>query len=333
MLQIGSIQIVTPVVAAPMAGVSDRPYRSLARQMGAGLAVSEMLASQPHLRETTKTKNRMNIHAEQGPVSVQLVGTEPELLAEAASFNVGNGADIIDINMGCPAKKVCKKLAGSALLSNEQLVGDILQSVVAAVDVPVTLKIRTGVSPNEKNAVKIAKIAEDSGIKALTIHGRTRQCRFVGDVEYETIADVKQSVSIPIIANGDINSPENAADVLKQTGADAVMIGRAAQGRPWLFGQIADYLECGEYKADPSVVQKSKIIMEHVCAIHAFYGDRLGVKFARKHIAWYLNNISADLRPQRAIINQQQSPAEQLECLRSTLEDIQNILISKSIVA
>jgi len=323
MFTIGDISISNSVVAAPMAGVSDRPYRSLARKMGAGLAVSEMLTSKPELHKTSKTQFRMNIASEQAPVSIQLVGTEPDQLADAARFNEKNGADIIDINMGCPAKKVCKKLAGSALLENEKLVEQILQAVVNAVDVPVTLKIRTGITPKAKNAVTIAKIAEASGVQALTIHGRTRQCRFKGNAEYQTIAKVKQSVAIPIIANGDIQTPIKALEVLNETGADAVMIGRAAQGQPWLFHQIAEFISHGRIVQEPSFKQKTQIILDHVRAIHDFYGENLGVKFARKHIAWYFNYLDSNKLVDRSVINQQQTQSNQLQHLQFALEKIE----------
>ena len=322
-VNIGNISLDRPVIAAPMAGVSDRPYRLLAREMGAGLAVSEMITSKLELRNTTKTRYRMDIHDEQAPVVVQLVGTNPRLMSEAAKFNVDNGADMIDINMGCPAKKVCKKLAGSALLGDEPLVASILESVVSAVDVPVTLKIRTGLTPENKNAVTVARIAERSGIQALAIHGRTRQCRFKGEAEYQTIANVKQSVSIPVIANGDIDSPETAKLVMLQTNADAVMIGRAAQGQPWLFQQIADYLDKGHYHDEPNVSEKADIILKHIRAIHEFYGERQGVKFARKHISWYLNKLGFELNAERSKINQQNTTVEQLKQLKSVLETIQ----------
>jgi len=298
-LKIGSIQLENNVISAPMAGVSDRPYRQLARAQGAGMAVSEMLTSRTDLRHTSKTKFRMKI--------------------EAAKFNAGNGADMIDINMGCPAKKVCKKLAGSALLSDESLVADILEAVVSAVDVPVTLKIRTGVTPEERNAINIAKIAEDSGIQALTIHGRTRQCKFVGMVEYDTIAAVKQSVNIPIIANGDIDSPEKAQEVLDHTKADAIMIGRAAQGRPWLFGEVVEYLETGLKRSPLTLEQKFEIIMPHIQEIHEFYGERIGLKLARKHIGWYLNKLSPDLAAVRADINRTTTIKEQTVNLEAAL--------------
>lgn len=287
-MQIGPYKLPNNVVAAPMAGVSDKPYRKVCRQHGAGMVVSEMVTSQSALRSTTKSKFRHDLVGEPEPVVVQIVGTEPALLAEAAQYNVDNGAQIIDINMGCPAKKVCKKAAGSALLANEPLVAQILSRVVKAVNVPVSVKIRTGSSPLERNAVNIAAIAEDSGVSAITVHGRTRACRFVGDVEYNSIRDVKQQVSIPVIANGDIDSPEKAKFVLDYTGADAVMIGRAAQGQPWLFQQTADYLNTGKYGGAPSLELRAKNMLDHIGAIHDFYGERLGVRLARKHIKWYL---------------------------------------------
>jgi len=333
-MQIGSITLQSPVIAAPMAGVSDRPYRALVRSMGAGMAVSEMLTSKLQLRHTTKTRFRMDIHDEQAPISVQLVGTEPELMAEAAQMNVKNGADIIDINMGCPAKKVCKKLAGSALLGDEVLVQEILSAVVAAVDIPVTLKIRTGLTPEDRNAVKIAEIAESTGIQALTIHGRTRQCRFNGLAEYETIARVKRAVSIPIIANGDIDTPQKALAILEQTNANAVMIGRAAQGRPWLFRQVSEFLLSGKLVSEPNLTEKIEIILQHIHAIHSFYGESLGVKFARKHIAWYLNNLSTNLKVERSHINQQEKCSTQVEYLEDTLDKLdKNLSIQNSISA
>ena len=323
-MKIGSIALQNSVIAAPMAGVSDKPYRALVRSMGAGLAVSEMLTSKPELHHTAKTRFRMDIHEEQAPVSIQLVGTEPLVLANAAKFNAEKGADIIDINMGCPAKKVCKKLAGSALLGDESLVKEILTEVVAAVDIPVTLKIRTGLTPDSRNAVMIAEIAESAGIQALTIHGRTRQCRFMGDAEYETIADVKRAISIPVIANGDIDSPEKALYVLEKTHADAIMIGRAAQGRPWLFRQVVDYLSTGNITEEPSLTEKTHVILQHIQSIHAFYGERLGVKLARKHIAWYLNKLDCDLSQERTEINQQLTVEEQFSCLEQTLTHLQS---------
>lgn len=323
-MNIGGIELSSNVIAAPMAGVSDRPYRALARKMGAALAVSEMLTSQLQLRETAKTRFRMDIDQEQEPVSIQLVGTEPSLLADAAKFNIDKGAHIIDINMGCPAKKVCKKKAGSALLGDTQLVKHILESVVAAVDVPVTLKFRTGLDIDNRNAIEIAHIAENSGIQALTLHGRTRQCKFVGQVEYDTITAVKDSVSIPVVANGDIDSPEKALYVLQKTNADAIMIGRAAQGRPWIFSQIVDYLDKQVVMPEPSLKEKKQIILQHITEIHHFYGEQLGVRLARKHIAWYLNNLEGDFSAKRYLINQQESVALQYEVLEKTLESAVN---------
>lgn len=285
---IGPYTITSPVIAAPMAGVSDKPYRQVCRANGAGLVISEMITSQLDLRHSTKSRFRMDLNGEPEPIVVQLVGTDPYELAKAAQFNVDNGAQIIDINMGCPAKKVCKKAAGSALLANEPLVAQILDTVVSAVDVPITLKIRTGTSPEQRNAVQIAKIAENAGVQSLSIHGRTRECKFVGAVEYDTIAQVKQTVSIPVVANGDIASPQHALRVLQHTQADAVMIGRAAQGQPWLFGQIARYLSDGKIIPIPNIEKRRQIILDHISAIHSFYGDSLGVRLARKHIKAYL---------------------------------------------
>lgn len=297
-MHIGPYKLANRVIAAPMAGVSDKPYRQVCRAHGAGLVVSEMVTSRIDLQHTTKSKYRLDLIGEPEPVVVQLVGTEPQMLAQAAQFNVANGAQIIDINMGCPAKKVCKKAAGSALLANEALVSEILKTVVASVDVPVTVKIRTGTTPESRNAPTIARIAEDAGVSAITVHGRTRECKFVGEVEYNTIAEVKRSVKVPIIANGDINSPEMALDVLNLTNADAVMIGRAAQGQPWLFQQIADFLETGVYSAIPSPTSRAQTIIDHHREIHQFYGERLGLRLARKHIKWYLANWSSEISPE-----------------------------------
>ena len=301
-MQIGPFKLSNRVIAAPMAGVSDKPYRHICRQFGAGLVVSEMVSSRADLRQSTKSLFRSDHAGEPEPVVVQLVGTEPNVLAKAAQYNILNGAQIIDINMGCPAKKVCKKAAGSALLQNEKLVEQILHDVVRSVAVPVTVKVRTGTNPETKNAVTIAKIAEQAGVAAITVHGRTRQCRFVGAVEYDTIAKVKQSVTIPVVANGDIDSPESAKFVIDKTNADAVMIGRAAQGQPWLFGQISHFLEHRELLDSPPVEKRIEAILKHIAAIHQFYGQNLGVKLARKHIKWYLHHW-----PEKQI-----SPAEKL---------------------
>ncbi len=321
-MQIGPYKLTNPVIAAPMAGVTDKPYRQVCRAHGAGMVVSEMITSQKGLRHTAKTKFRSDLNGEPEPVVVQIVGTEPEQLAEAAQFNAENGAQIIDINMGCPAKKVCKKAAGSALLANEPLVERILTAVVKAVEVPVTVKIRTGTTPQEKNAVRIAKIAEQCGIQAITIHGRTRECKFVGAVEYDTIAQVKQTVAIPVTANGDITSPKDAARVKCLTGADAIMIGRAAQGQPWLFQQVADYLATGTASQIPTIDQRYTTIVNHVREIHRFYGEHLGVRLARKHIKWYLahweHSIYDSLRQQ---ISTTESSVEQITLLDRFLRE------------
>jgi tRNA-dihydrouridine synthase B len=287
-LTIGGYTLGSPVVLAPMAGVTDRPFRTLCRQLGAGLAVSEMVTSDSALWHSRKTRLRLDHRGESGPISVQIAGSEPRQMADAARLNVDNGAQIIDINMGCPAKKVCKRAAGSALLRDEVLVSAILQAVTNAVSVPVTLKIRTGWAPEHRNAVNIARIAEAAGIRMLAVHGRTRACKFEGEAEYETIAAVKAAVSIPVVANGDIDSPEKAAAVLAATRADGVMIGRAAQGRPWLCGQIAQYLAHGTYTAAPDVRQLRQILLTHLRNLHEFYGEPIGARIARKHVGWYL---------------------------------------------
>ena len=270
-----------------MAGVTDRPFRSLCIHMGAGMAVSEMVSSNKQLWYTRKTRLRLDHAGEQQPRSVQIAGTDPLQMADAAKFNVDQGAQIIDINMGCPAKKVCNVMAGSALMKDESLVGDILDAVVSAVDVPVTLKTRTGWDPENKNAVTIARIAESSGIQALAVHGRTRACAYKGEAEYETIKRVKAAVNIPVIANGDIDSPYKAAQVLKQTGADGIMIGRAAQGNPWIFREIRHLLETGEVLAPPSLDEVRNVLINHLENLYDFYGSYMGVRIARKHIGWY----------------------------------------------
>ncbi len=284
---IGPYQITNQVILAPMAGVTDRPFRQLCKQLGAGMAVSEMVSSNSLLWGSEKTKRRANHDGETDPVSVQIMGTEPAMMATAAKHNADNGAQIIDINMGCPAKKVCNVLAGSALMQNEQLVKQILEAIVAAVDVPVTLKIRTGWDTDNKNALNIARIAEQSGIQALAIHGRTRACMYKGDAEYDTIADVKSRISIPVIANGDINTPEKAKFVLDYTGADAAMIGRAAQGRPWIFREIDHFLKTGQILPAPSITEIRDILLGHLANLYDFYGEYTGVRMARKHISWY----------------------------------------------
>ena len=275
-----------------MAGVTDRPFRQLCKKMGAGLAVSEMVTSNSLLYGSEKTKRRANHEGEVDPISVQIAGADPKMMAEAAKHNVDNGAQIIDINMGCPAKKICNVMAGSALLKDEPLVSQILKAVVAAVDVPVTLKIRTGWDKNNRNALNVARMAEDIGVQALTIHGRTRACAYMGDAEYDTIAAVKQAIKIPLIANGDITSPEKAKYVLEYTGADAVMIGRAAQGRPWIFREIEHYLETGTHMLPPTVDEIHAVMLEHLHDLYAFYGDLTGMRMARKHISWYTKGLA-----------------------------------------
>ena len=274
-----------------MAGITDRPFRQLARRFGAGLAVSEMLSSRPELRESRKSRLRRDHAGEPGPISVQIAGADPAMLAEAARYNVDQGAQIIDINMGCPAKKVCNVSAGSALLENESLVSRILEAVVGAVEVPVTLKIRTGPAPERRNALRIARIAESAGVQLLAIHGRTRACAFAGRAEYETIAEVKSAVRIPVIANGDVTGPEAALAVLEATGADGIMIGRAAQGRPWLFREIAHYLATGERLAAPSMAEIGAVLAEQLVGLYELYGAEHGARIARKHIGWTVRGL------------------------------------------
>jgi tRNA-dihydrouridine synthase B len=275
-----------------MAGVTDRPFRQLCIKMGAGLAVSEMVTSNSLLYGSEKTKRRANHEGEVDPISVQIAGADPKMMAEAARHNVDNGAQIIDINMGCPAKKICNVMAGSALLKDEPLVAQILRAVVSAVDVPVTLKIRTGWDKNNRNAIAIAKMAEDLGIQALAMHGRTRACAYMGEAEYDTIAAVKQEIRIPLIANGDITTPEKAKFVLDYTGADAVMIARAAQGRPWIFREIEHYLSTGTLLLAPTVDEIHAVMLEHLHDLYDFYGDLTGMRMARKHISWYTKGLA-----------------------------------------
>lgn len=291
MFNIGPYQIQNQTVLAPMAGVTDLPFRRLCRKMGAGLVVSEMVAADPNTWSTRKSRLRVQFGDEPAPRSVQIAGYDPQMMAEAALFNVQLGAEIIDINMGCPAKKVCKRAAGSALLQNPELVESILTAVVSAVDVPVTLKIRTGWDRQNRNAETIARIAEDSGVAALAVHGRTKACRFVGEVEYDTIANVVDAVSIPVLANGDITDPQRAVSVLKHTGAAAVMIGRAAQGNPWIFNQINHFLKYDQPLSPPSMEECSQVMSEHLLALHEFYGETGGVRISRKHIGWYINSL------------------------------------------
>ena len=288
-MQIGPHTLETPLIVAPMAGVTDRPFRELCLRLGAGMAVSEMLLANPDVWDTQKTRMRMDHSAEGGLRSVQIAGADPEMMAFAARYNVEQGAQIVDINMGCPAKKVNKKLAGSALLRAPDQVKAICRAVVDAVEVPVTLKIRTGWDPDNRNGVEIARIAEDCGIAALAVHGRTRTDLYRGEAEYDTIRAIKQAVSIPVVANGDIDSPEKARYVLDYTGVDAVMIGRAAQGRPWIFREIRHFLETGTKLPPPEREEVRTLMNEHVTNLHQFYGAYLGARIARKHVGWYLD--------------------------------------------
>jgi len=320
-MQIGPYSIAPSVVLAPMAGVTDKPFRMLCKRMGAGLCVSEMTTSDPRFWNTPKSVRRMDHIGEPEPVSVQIAGTEPAQLAEAARYNAAHGAELIDINMGCPAKKVCNVAAGSALLRDELLVARILEAVVAAADVPVTLKIRTGWCRETRNALRIAHIAEESGIAALTVHGRTRSDFYEGEAEYATIAAVKASVRIPVIANGDVDSPQKAEAVLKATGADAVMVGRAAQGRPWIFREIAHYLATGETLAPPSLAEVRDILIGHLEHLHAFYGEPQGVRIARKHLGWYAKE-QPDHAAFRALVNAAENADAQIALTRDYFDSL-----------
>ena len=286
-MNIGKYLLPSQVLLAPMAGTSDKPFRMICREQGAALTTSEMVVMQKHLLNTNKSKHRLDFRSEQSPISIQIAGSESQELAESAKQALEFGADIIDINMGCPAKKVCNKAAGSALMKNEKLVEDIIKSVVNAVNIPVTLKMRTGWNEENKNAPTIAKIAEDNGIKMLAIHGRTRAQKYNGDAEYDTVKKIKGIVSIPVVANGDITSAEKAKKVLDYTGADAVMLGRATQGNPWLVGQINNYLTTGKTSKAPSLDKKISLILKHILQIHDFYGHKMGTQLSRKHIFWY----------------------------------------------
>lgn len=295
---------------APMAGVTDRPFRQLCKRLGAGLAVSEMVTSNSLLYGSAKTRRRADHQGEVEPISVQIAGADPLMMAEAARYNVEHGAQIIDINMGCPAKKVCNVMAGSALLQNELLVGRILDAVVAAAEVPVTLKIRTGWDKSHRNAAAVARIAEDCGIRALAVHGRTRACQYQGTAEYDTIAQVKAAVGIPVIANGDIDSPQKAKYVLDYTQADGVMIGRAAQGRPWIFREIEHFLRTGHILPPPLVSEIHALMCAHLDDLYSFYGVDTGVKIARKHIGWYTKGLAGSAQF-RFAMNQLNTVSEQ----------------------
>ena len=312
---IGPHKIDPPLILAPMAGVTDKPFRLLCKRLGAGYAVSEMTSSDPRLWRTRKSVRRLDHEGEPAPIGVQIAGADAQALAGAARHAVENGAEIVDINMGCPAKKVCNAWAGSALLKDEALVESIVRAVVAAVDVPVTLKIRTGWDRENRNGVRIARIAEDAGVRALAVHGRTRDMLYTGEAEYETIAAIKHAVRIPVIANGDVTSPQKAREVLAATGADALMIGRAAQGRPWIFREIAHFLATGQVAPPPAVAEVRDTLLEHVRALHEFYGELAGVRIARKHLAWYAKD-----RPEnaafRAVVNRAETAEEQLRLTR-----------------
>jgi len=314
-MRIGSHLIDPPVVLAPMAGVTDKPFRQLCKRLGAGLAVSEMTTADPRLWTTRKSLKRMDHAGEPDPVSVQIAGYDPAMLADAARYNADHGAEIIDINMGCPAKKVCNVWSGSALLQDEALVARILDAVVKAVEIPVTLKIRTGWNRENRNGVRVARIAEQSGIAALAVHGRTRADLYEGDAEYETIAAIKQAIGIPVFANGDIDSPQKARQILEVTKCDAVMIGRAAQGRPWIFREMSHYLATGETLEAPTPAEVRDILLGHLHDLYAFYGEQQGVRIARKHLGWYAKD-----RPEntafRAVVNRAESAMEQMRLTR-----------------
>ncbi len=320
-IKIGPHQIAHPIVLAPMAGVTDRPFRQLCKNLGAGLAVSEMVGANSLLHGSEKTKRRANHEGETRPCSVQIVGADPNMMAEAARYNEAQGAEIIDINMGCPAKKVCNTLSGSALLKDEPLVARILDAVVNAVNIPVTLKIRTGWDTQHRNGVRVAKMAEDCGIQALAVHGRTRSCMFQGEAEYGTIAAIKQAINIPVFANGDINTPEKALWVLENTGVDGLMIGRAAQGRPWIFNEIIHFLNHGELLTAPSITTIHELMTNHMKNLYAFYGEKRGVLVARKHVSWYSKG-QRNGSTFRHTFNQLETAAGQLEATETFFQSL-----------
>ena len=330
-LQIGPYSLPNRTLVAPMAGVTDRPFRQLCRRLGAGYAVSEMAASNPKLRDSVKTTRRIDHDGEIEPKAVQIAGADPAMMAEAARFNVDRGAQIIDINMGCPARKVCNVQAGSALMGDEALALRIIEAVVRAVAVPVTVKMRTGIDCARRNAVQLARAAEQAGAAMITVHGRTRACHFHGEVDYDTIAEVKASVSLPVVANGDIDSPEKAKQVLAATGADAIMIGRAAQGRPWIFREIEHYLAGGEKLAGPSRLEVWSLLRQHLLDHYAFYGEYVGVRTARKHIGWYLRGMQQGQPLQGATealrqrINLSEAPEVQLDLIDQYFADEEQV--------
>ena len=323
MFKIGPYTIDSQVILAPMAGVTDQPFRRLCKRMGAGLVVSEMVTSDTRLWKSRKSSFRLNHQGETEPRSVQIAGGDSAMMADAAQMNVERGAQIIDINMGCPAKKVCNKAAGSALMKDEKLVTEILNAVVQAVDVPVTLKIRTGWDTSNRNGVNIAKIAEDSGIQALSVHGRTRSCGYKGEAEYNTIATINNSVSIPVFANGDITSPQKAKFVLDHTGCSAVMIGRGAQGQPWLFREIDHYLRTGDILPSPETNEIREILLGHVQELHNFYGEYLGLRIARKHVGWYLQN-QPEGSSFRKHFNLIETAADQTAAIKQYFDELNN---------
>ena len=327
-MKIGSYQLHSNVILAPMAGITDQPFRQLCCQMGAGMAVSEMISSNAKLWQSHKSQRRMQHSSEAGIRAVQIAGSDPQELAYAAQVNAKNGAQIIDINMGCPAKKVNKKLAGSALLKDPVLVEQIVKAVVNAVVVPVTLKIRTGWCENTRNGVEIAKIAAANGIASLAVHGRTRNDFYKGNAEYDTIRAIKKNIDIPVVANGDINSVEKAEQVLSYTGADAIMIGRAAQGRPWIFREINHFLKTGNKLSAPSRDEIRSILIEHVQALHTFYGEFMGVRIARKHVAWYMQTHILG-KQFRSSFNMLESASEQLEVLNMYFD---NLILKESVL-
>lgn len=324
MVNIGPYELPNNLVLAPMAGVTDRPFRLLCRRLGAGLAVSEMVIADNRLWHTRKSRLRLNHEGEPEPRSVQIAGGDPQMLAEAAHLNVARGAQIIDINMGCPAKKVCNKAAGSALMRDEPLVRAILEAVVNAVKVPVTLKMRTGWDPDHRNAPRIAAMAEDIGVAALSVHGRTRACGYGGEAEYDTIAEVKRRVRIPVFANGDLDSPHKARQVLNYTGADGLFVGRAAQGRPWIFREMTHFLRTGAPLPPPGRHEVRSLLLEHVRALHDFYGEVMGVRIARKHVGWYLQS-NDQTGAFRKVFNRLSEANAQLDAIHQFFEDPRNL--------
>jgi tRNA-dihydrouridine synthase B len=334
-LRIGPYSLPNRTLVAPMAGVTDRPFRQLCKRLGAGYAVSEMAASNPKLWDSVKTSRRIDHDGEIEPKAVQIAGADPAMMAQAARFNVDRGAQIIDINMGCPAKKVCNVLAGSALMADEALALRIIEAVVAAVNVPVTLKMRTGIDSRNRNAVRLARAAEQAGVAMITVHGRTRACQYHGAIDYDTIAEVKARVKLPVVANGDIDTPQKAMQVLSATGADAVMVGRAAQGRPWIFREIDHYLASGEQLAGPTWREVWSLLRQHLLDHYAFYGEFVGVRTARKHIGWYLRGLQQerllhaclpqDTEAFRQRINTSEAPQAQLDLIDQFFSDRERV--------